>query len=160
MHLKKFLAGLAILCVTGVVRAQSCGDKHAHANMSSNEGMATVTRTLHLNADQQATFSKALDACAKDCATVQGEEADAKAKRNARFDAALTSMRASLDADQAKKFDAMKEKGELNMLCGDGSKAGCGKASAGKSCCAGKAHAAASDKPAQSLQPAPEKSKN
>lgn len=158
MHLKKFLAGLALLCVTGVVRAQGCGD-HAQAKMSSNEGMATVTRTLNLNADQQATFTKALDACSKDCATVTGEDEGAKAKRTARFDAALTSMRASLDAEQAKKFDAMKEKGELKSLCADGGKAGCGKAAAGKACCAGKAHAAA-DTPAQGVQPAPAKTKN
>src|SRR5262245_5578034 len=98
MYFKKFLAGLSSLCITDIIRAQSCGEHAAH--MASNEGMATVTRTLNLTTDQQATFGKALDACQKDCATVQGEQADAKAKRAARFDSALASMRASLDAEQ------------------------------------------------------------
>lgn len=145
MNMKNWIAGLAIVTLGTAASAQTCAG-HAQAK-GGGEGdvMAMVTKELSLSDAQQAAFSKALDACHKDCASMDDKAgADMSGKKQARFDEAVASMKDQLKPEQFAKLQEMHKEGKLAQLCASGSKGCCaGKASAGKSCCAGKAHAEA-----------------
>lgn len=143
MKITKWIACLAFAGLAGSSYAQSCAG-HAHAE--GGHDMASISKELGLTTEQQAAFTKALDACQKDCTAMASKGGDEVGeKKQARFNEVIVSMKEQLKPQQFSKLEAMNAAGQLNGLCGEGGKGCCaGKSAAsGKSCCAGKAHAAA-----------------
>ncbi len=140
MNALKLIAAVAIASMTTAMYAQT--DAVAtEAQAPGNDAMAMVSKQLNLSADQQATFTKLLSSCDKDCAAIASKGGEKVGDRKmARFDRTIAAMKDVLNPDQQKMLDTMKAKGELSGLCASGGKACCAGKSA-KGCCAGKAHA-------------------
>ncbi len=147
MKALNLIAGLAFACLATGTYAQGCSG-HANAKGGGTSDMASISKELNLTAEQQESFMTALAACEKDCSAMASKGGDAKEIASAkqdRFTTAITSMKASLSAEQYKQLEAMHANGKLAGLCGDGK--GCAKG--GKAgCCAGKAGAHREEKKA------------
>lgn len=157
MKTMKLIAGVAFACLMHLSYAQTGTASDAH----DGDAMATISKELALTPEQQSSFTKAMDACQRDCASIdaRGQEKGADMKKQ-RGEQLMTNLRAMLTAEQAKKWDAMKAKGDLNALCGADGKACCAKGG-GRACCAGHAKPTADAEQSKGLKakPAPVKGK-
>lgn len=148
MNLLKTITGIALICATGTTYAQGCAG-HANAGKATGYDMATLSKELKFTAEQEATFTRALSVCQKECSAMgtasTTEDAEILTKRKSeRFNETVLTMSKVLDKDQYSKLEAMHKSGQLAGLCGTGATGkGCASGAAKGGCCAGKAGAKA-----------------